>query len=147
MNEGSKRKQNALAMRERLREFSQGQSDTEGPLPSIVPLTNAEPASPMPFVSHLPVIEEGPVRGWRSQGITVYSVDDTRLERLAQFFKAHRIRFGRRGQISLLAGAGIAALERLLDKDPEALMEIVQATMREREGMSARTRDNSRIVN
>ena|SRR2546423_1116334 len=135
----SERKQKADAMRERLREFSQGPAsdDVTGPLPGIGYVVTSEKPLPASLLPPMPP-EEEPLRGWRSQGITVYSVDDVRLERLAQFFKSRRVRFGRRGQISLLAGAGIAALERLLEVDPVALLEIVQSTMGEREGMSAR---------
>jgi hypothetical protein len=137
----SERKQKNDAMKERLRQFSQGPTsdDVAGPLPGVSNVATSEkPASPLPLPPLPP--EEEPLRDWRSQGITVYSVDDARLERLAQFFKSRRVRFGRRGQISLLAGAGIAALERLLEVDPVTLLEIVQTTMREREGMSSRAK-------
>jgi hypothetical protein len=138
----SERKEKVDAMRARLKEFSQGPTtdSAAGPLPGVAYVGTDE--KPPLQVSSLPPMppEEQPNREWRSQGITVYSVDDARLERLAQFFKSRRVRFGRRGQISLLAGAGIAALEHLLDVDPGALLEIVQNTMREREGMSTRSK-------
>jgi hypothetical protein len=137
MNETNERQKKALAMKERLRLISQAPSDPDGPLPGIGGATGNGVHAP---ILTLPELEPEPVRTWRSQGVTIYSVDDVRLERLAQFFKARRIRFGRRGQISLLAGAGIAALERLLDTDPVALLEIVKTAMREREGMSARVK-------
>jgi hypothetical protein len=137
MSETNERQKKALAMKERLRQFSQAPSDPDGPLPGISDVVGDRIQS-TPTI--LPELEPEPDRIWRSQGITVYSVDDTRLERLAEFFKSRRIRFGRRGQISLLAGAGIAALERLLEGDPATLLEIVKTTMHEREGMSARGR-------
>jgi hypothetical protein len=135
MNETNERQKKALAMKERLRQFSQAPSDSDGPLPGMSEAVGNGPPIPS---STLPEPATELIRMWRTQGVTVYSVDDVRLERLAQFFKTRRIRFGRRGQISLLAGAGIAALERLLEADPAALLEIVKTTMHEREGMSAR---------
>jgi hypothetical protein len=138
MSEANERQKKAFAMKERLRQFSQAPSDSDGPLPGMGEVTgNGVQSAPTQTLPELEA-ESEPTRTWRTQGVTVYSVDDVRLERLAQFFKAHRIRFGRRGQISLLAGAGIAALERLLEADSAALLEIVKTTMREREGMSAR---------
>lgn len=146
----SDRKARNAAMKERLRQFSQGSGDTSGPLPGIA--TTEEPLAVSPPPPAAPLVrvalhEKAPVpgppqqaRGWRSQGVTVYGIDDERLERLARFFKMHGVRFGRRGQISLLAGAGIAALEKLIMTDPTALLAIVQATMREREGQSAAPR-------
>jgi len=138
MSEANERQKKALAMKERLRQFSQAPSDSDGPLPGMGEVTgNGVQSAPMQTLPELePELE--PARTWRSQGVTIYSVDDIRLEKLAQFFKTRRMRFGRRGQISLLAGAGIAALERLLEADPAALLAIVKHTMREREGMNAR---------
>lgn len=88
-------------------------------------------------VERVPAPAVPPTARWRSQGITVYDSDDERLERLARLFKDRGVRFGRRGQISLLAGAGIAALERLLAVDPTALVSIVEGTLRERAGKTS----------
>lgn len=136
-------------MRDRLQRMSQGAATPDGPLPGIdversVPSRSAN--GTLHLAETIATLRSGVLppaiapRSWRSQGITVYDMDDARLERLAAFFKARGIKFGRRGQISLLAGAGIAALERLLDVDPTALLTIVDGTMRERKGKSAAER-------
>ena len=144
----SSRIKDTAAMKERLRQMSQAASTVDGPLPGLHP-DQAPPRSdtdasgaPMPEVTPPrlpPLVPADATRKWRSQGITVYDMDDERLERLAAFFKARGVRFGRRGQISLLAGAGIAALERLLAVDPTSLLAIVESTMQERRSKSATT--------
>lgn len=154
----SARSKDAAAMKERLRQMSQGDTPSDGPLPGTgverAPVTNgtsrpAPPTPPLPVdvpASGVPATAVPPPARWRSQGITVYDSDDERLERLASFFKGRGVRFGRRGQISLLAGAGIAALERLLALDPTALVAIVEGTMRERAGKTA-AHPGSRVDN
>jgi hypothetical protein len=72
-------------------------------------------------------------RQWRTQGVTVYPADDERVDRLAEFFKRRRIKFGKRGNLSLLIGAGLAELDRLATTNPDALIAVVRATMGERE--------------
>jgi hypothetical protein len=64
-------------------------------------------------------------------GFTIYPADE-RVERLADFFKRRRVKFGKRGNLSLLIGAGLAELDRLRDTDPDALLAIVKSTMTER---------------
>jgi hypothetical protein len=72
-------------------------------------------------------------RQWRTQGVTVYPADDERVERLADFFRRRRIKFGKRGNLSLLIGAGLAELDGLATTNPDALIAIVRATMAERQ--------------
>jgi hypothetical protein len=87
-----------------------------------------EPPAPLPSPAQAP---RG--RQWRTQGVTVYPADDERVERLAEFFKRRRIKFGKRGNLSLLIGAGLAELDRLAATNPDALIAVVRATMTERE--------------
>jgi hypothetical protein len=136
----SSRKNRAAEMAAQLAQYSALPTDTAAtpPLPisrtrELANVTSAAPVTPPPVLQ--PEIEPAPVargRQWRTQGVTVYPSDDERVDRLAQFFKSRHVRFGRRGNLSLLIGAGLAELDRLRDLDPDALIAIVKSTMDER---------------
>jgi hypothetical protein len=137
----SSRKNRAAEMAAQLAQYSALPVDTAAtpPLPvsrtrelaNVVPV--AAPVTP-PELQQEIASPASSARGrqWRTQGVTVYPSDDERVDRLAQFFKSRRVRFGRRGNLSLLIGAGLAELDRLRDLDPDALIAIVRSTMDER---------------
>lgn len=138
----SSRKNRAAEMAAQLAQYSALPVETAPAPPLPVSrtreLANITPeASPVATSSQVPepTMPSTPIdrgRQWRTQGVTIYPSDDERVDRLAQFFKARRVRFGRRGNLSLLIGAGLAELDRLRDDDPDALIAIVTSTMHER---------------
>jgi hypothetical protein len=139
----SSRKNRAAEMAAQLAQYSALPVETTAAPPLPVSrtrvLANIHPETPpvaispqVPEPETMPSVPIDRVRQWRTQGVTVYPSDDERVDRLAQFFKARRVRFGRRGNLSLLIGAGLAELDRLRDEDPDALIAIVTSTMHER---------------
>jgi hypothetical protein len=137
----SSRKNRAAEMAAQLAQYSALPVDTAATPPLPISRTRelanvtpqAAPVAPPPVLQ--PEIAPAPVargRQWRTQGVTVYPSDDERVDRLAQFFKSRHVRFGRRGNLSLLIGAGLAELDRLRYLYPDALIAIVKSTMDER---------------
>ena len=136
----SARKTKAAEMAAQLAQYSAIAAESTSAPP--LPIQQAPTAAPIPQIA-LTTPQPDPIaeplahpvtlgRQWRTQGVTIYPADDERVERLATFFKRRRVKFGKRGNLSLLIGAGLAQLDRLLESDPEQLLAIVTSTMLER---------------
>jgi hypothetical protein len=107
-------------------------------------LSSVSQKKPQPKPPEIPPVARGPVplpaspsavtpssgpRPYRSQGLTIYESDEEIVDEMIAHLRRSKLKIGRKRGFSLFARAGLRALDRLRQTDPQSFEAMLRAAL------------------
>jgi hypothetical protein len=98
--------------------------------PEIPPVAAPAALSPVPLPASPPAVTPSPGhRPYRSQGLTIYESDEEIVDEMIAHLRRSKLKIGRKRGFSLFARAGLRALDRLRQTDPQSFEAMLRAAL------------------